>query len=532
MRLTIANHLGIAAMLSIVALSAIPRAAAQVGGAWTATAPSELHGAPTDTASQPLLEARVVGIAPTRSANEEDTRRWAKQDRYSPGARDLSETLPTPYDGRLPNSDLPHYRFAPRTAGADEDSLGPRDEHDTATPSDPFLPVPDSDSPIDVAWPDLDNTLTVIHTPLNYQVPPTAENLPYDWFGGCRPVEHWCNLDMQVRSYYNNDQRIEFTGQEATFGAEGVLAAHLVQQAGSFEFGVLGELFINQPFDRNILVDTPERASYRGNFEIEPLEISQALLTCRRGDVLVGMGKMVTPFGRTYFPLYRNDLSDAPFIRTEAILWRETGFLVQYDPGPWMFTAALTNGSEDRDTNSSKGIVARVGIDLANFAVGASVKWHDGIGSEGQKAFNNHAGVDFMFRHGPLIISGEAIYDEYGYRRPGFDPNDITWGRSIYHRDQNLADDRPISGFGYYVNAVYEAPGWTGVLNYGEFYPEQIGDPIHDVTTRRGFAKWIVHLSTQMDVYTMFMLENTVRNAQAGRDRQGWNVLVGLQYTL
>jgi hypothetical protein len=82
------------------------------------------------------------------------------------------------------------------------------------------------------------------------------------------------------------------------------------------------------------------------------------------------------------------------------------------------------------------------------------------------------------------------------------------------------------------VNALYQAPGWTGVLNYGEFYPQQIGDPIHDETTRRGFAKFILHLSTRMDVYTMFLLENTVRNAQAGRDRQGWNVLAGFQFTL
>jgi hypothetical protein len=305
-----------------------------------------------------------------------------------------------------------------------------------------------------------------------------------------------------------------------------------VHDVGDFEFGVVGELFVNQVFDRNILVDTPERASYAGNFDVEPLEISQALLTGRRGDVMVGMGKMVTPFGRTYFPLYRNDLSDAPFIRTEAILWRETGLLVQYDPGPWVFTAALTNGGDERDTNSSKALVARVGIDLADFACGASVKTQDGIGSEGQKVFNNHVGVDAMVRWGPLVISGEAIYDEYGLRRPGFDQEDIFWGRSIYHRDLNLAYHEPIHGVGYYVNALYQAPGWTGVLNYGEFYPQQIGDPIHDETTRRGFAKFILHLSTRMDVYTMFLLENTVRNAQAGRDRQGWNVLAGFQFTL
>jgi len=42
---------------------------------------------------------------------------------------------------------------------------------------------------------------------------------------------------------------------------------------------------------------------------------------------------MDTPFGRTYFPLYSNSRIDAPFIRTEAIGWRQTGVLLHYKHG-------------------------------------------------------------------------------------------------------------------------------------------------------------------------------------------------------
>jgi len=69
--------------------------------------------------------------------------------------------------------------------------------------------------------------------------------------------------------------------------------------------------------------------------------------------------------------------------------------------------------------NSSKALVARAGIDQPWYALGTSVKWQDGNGSETQKAFNNHVGLDAMIRRGQWTLSGEAIYDQYGLRRPG-----------------------------------------------------------------------------------------------------------------
>ena len=40
-----------------------------------------------------------------------------------------------------------------------------------------------------------------------------------------------------------------------------------------------------------------------------------------------------------------------------------------------------------------------------------------------------------MYRFGRFTLSGEAIYDQYGFTTPGFNPDDIFWGRSIYYRD-------------------------------------------------------------------------------------------------
>jgi hypothetical protein len=372
-------------------------------------------------------------------------------------------------------------------------------------------------------------------------IPLTApENSPYEhvepsWEEGPTPPapSDWFDYQFQAvgRGYYENDQRIEFTGQEATFGAEGVLAGSLAAEYGHWTTQITGELFLNQPFDRNIFVDSPIRQSFRGNFEIEPLEISQLYISARCGNVLFALGKMVTPFGRTYFPLYKNDRRDAPFIRTESILWRETGLLMHYEPGPLVATVALVNGSLERDTNSSKGVIARLGLGGEFHALGASVKVQDGIGSETQKYYNRHVGIDAMLCRGPWVLSGEAIYDQYGFRRP-FDPLDITWGRSFYNRDQFFAPRTPITGFGYYADLGFQGDWWTAHLNYGEFYPRQIGDAIHDRVTRRGLLKVIRHFTSHLDAYGMVLLENDIPLNQAGRRSEGLSLLGGLQFAL
>lgn len=334
-----------------------------------------------------------------------------------------------------------------------------------------------------------------------------------------------------ARGYYMNDQRIQWSGQEATFGAEGALQGQVSHISGHWEAGLLGEFFLNLPYDRNRLRGPDERTSYLDNFEVDTFEISQLCLSIRREQWMVNVGKFVTPFGRYYLPMYTNRLIDAPFIRSESIKWRETGAMIYYDPKPLVVTLGLVNGSENMDTNSSKALVSRIGVDYDSFSLGASVKYQDGIGSEQQKTTNNHVGVDAMYRWGPWILSGETIYDEYGFRRD-YDPNSITWGRSIYYRDRYAPGHTPITGWGYYGNLTYQGQQWTWVFNYGEYYPEQIGDRLHDAVSRRGIVKGIYRFSTHLEGYMMVIVENDLPNSQLGRNRQGLALWAGLQYSL
>lgn len=345
-------------------------------------------------------------------------------------------------------------------------------------------------------------------------------------FGERTRLSVWAN----ARGYFSSDHRVEFTGQEFFAGVEASALFKLVHNEGQWQSAVTGELYFNQAYDRNILVDYPLRESFSHNFDIDTFEISQLFLTAKRNDWSVDIGKFLTPFGRFKAPLVTNERNDAPFIRTESILFRETGIQLRYEPSALRLAAAITNGSEDRDTNSSKAILARAGFDTGVVSGGASVKWQDGIGSEGQKEFNNHAGVDFAVTRGRLTVSTEWIYDQYGIRRPGFDLDDIDWGRSIYNRQLNRGLNEPLSGWGWYGNAVYRHDLATTVLQYGEFHPNPVGDNIHDQVTRRFSTKYIRQISQRLDLFVSGVFENRVENAQDGRFRKGVYVRSGFQF--
>lgn len=346
----------------------------------------------------------------------------------------------------------------------------------------------------------------------------------------CGPNGRTAAWGAVVRAGYFHDQRYEFTGTESTFGAESQLYGELCEPCSLLNLELTGELYLTEPFHRNFLVDYPERESFRHNFDVEPVEISQLNVGWSHGDWAFVCGRFVTPFGRYYLPLFSNNRSDAPFIRSESILFRETGLMLTWEPRDWSLALAMTNGCDGRDTNSSKGVVSRVGIDREHFVGGISVKWQDGQGSEGQKQFNNHAGMDWLFRTGRWAWAGEFIYDQYGIRRPGLDLDSITWGRSLYNRQLNVGLNQPIEGLGYYSSVIYLENCRTWTLTYGQFFPNQIGDPIHDTTTHRLMGQvqwwWSDHASS----YVSTFWENEVPNAQAGRTRYGFYLLTGLQY--
>ena len=343
------------------------------------------------------------------------------------------------------------------------------------------------------------------------------------------------DLGIQARGYYSNDQRIAWSGMEATFAAEGVLATTIKHTYGFWETSVEGQFYLNEVNGGNILENTAERISYAADFEIPPVVIDQLYIRCRNGDFSILLGKFPTPFGRTYFPIDTNSNAlnthiDAPFIRSEAIDWRETGVLLHYEPGWFVGDLAVTNGNPDRDDNSSKGVVARAGLQGENYAAGASVKWQDGDGSDNQKEYDNYAGVDAMCRFGRFTLSGEVIYDQYGFHNP-YDPDDIFWGRSIYYRDSYNPAGGPITGFGYYLDLGYQEDRWYLGLDYGEFYPETIGNPLQDVIIRRGILKFNYSFTPQLQCFNMLLLETSGQIAQLGLSRKGEALLTGLQFT-
>ena len=167
------------------------------------------------------------------------------------------------------------------------------------------------------------------------------------------------------------------------------------------------------------------------------------------------------------------------------------------------------------------------------------LKWQDGIGSEHQKLRRNHLGFDAMYRWGRCQFSAEGIYDEYGFRKSGnnlrgelFTAEDIRWGRSIYYRDTLPKDGKKLTGLGYYVNLNVDFDRWLLMLNYGEYYPRQIGDPRHDQINRRGIVKAVYRFGAQFEFYGMVLREDDLPNTIEGRTRTGTSVLSGLQFLL
>ena len=345
--------------------------------------------------------------------------------------------------------------------------------------------------------------------------------------------EHLTNFEMSgaVRGYYISDQRIQWSGMEAVFGAEAVLAPQITRE---YPWGVTAaksEFLIHQPFGkRNLALSDSNIRKYEPYFDVEPFEISQMYLHISRNNVLsFNIGKIKTPFGRTEYPALLNSRFDAPFIRSgELILTHETGVLISYTPGFFRLDLAGVNGEREKDTNSSKAVIARVGIEKdTDWAFGLSGKWHDGIGSEYDKTFNNYLGVDFKIRlHPRLILSGEMIYDQHGYHQKKGEENGTT---SLYYREIYFNGD-PISGIGGYVDLGNKDDKWNSHLNYGEYYPEKVGNPYHDDPIKRLLINVAYCIMPDIKVFATVLLENERYEEEWRKEQSPYGYLIGFQF--
>ena len=336
------------------------------------------------------------------------------------------------------------------------------------------------------------------------------------------------SIGGRAQAYYSMDERIQWSGVEQTFGAEARLEAALNQTHPWGRWSAEGEFYLNQPFGKTLLLDE-NRIKYKPNFTREPFEISRLALRLQHGGWTWKAGKMETPFGRCRVPVFFNSKWDAPFIRTEAILWRETGLFAVYRRGPFSLEAGIANGEEDRDTNSESARLARIGLEGETWEAGLSVKSQDGISSERQKRFNGHTGMDFQWRRGRVSVYGEIIRDEYGFRHPLAD-EDIFWERSLYERDVFFKGDTPVTGVGGYVGTGIQFDAWSLDLILDAYRPEKIGQPLHDQDVRRALLKGTFRPWASMTAFGVVLLENhrEVRSWQEGR--KGLAVALGAAY--
>lgn len=338
-------------------------------------------------------------------------------------------------------------------------------------------------------------------------------------------------LDLAFRSYAIDDQRIYWSGLEMSFGAEASIRANIEKKFKGGTLTVESEFFIDQPFGKNILTDE-EREDYLANFDVETFRISKLNLALQLGRWNIRFGKALTPFGRHHFDFFSNNLNfGAPFIRTEAILWRETGLTINYRYKFLSFDIAVVNGEENRDTNSSKAGIIRLGTQGKNWSLGFSYKVQDGIGSEQQKEYKGHTGIDFMVRFSRFILSGEWIWDRYGFHRE-FDVDDIYWPRSLYFRDIFYQYKTPIKGKGGYLNLRYESAKLTWNINYGEYYPQEIGHPLHDPPIKRFVAKMAYRFFKNFRLYFTGLIENEREEESWSSGAKPWALLLGMEYNL
>ena len=335
-----------------------------------------------------------------------------------------------------------------------------------------------------------------------------------------------------VRGFYGNDQRIEWSGVEDTFGAEAVLRGRFETENQGWRLAAQAELFLNVPNGRSILSD-PQRDLYRANFEVPPLQVFQLFVEARYDDWSVRLGHFATPLGRYESPMLTNALNDAPFLRTEITGFAETGVLLSWRPGIWSFDVGVTNGEPDLDTNSSKAFISRIGAGTERWSAGIWIKAQDGIGSEQQKRFRSFVGFDAQAIFGPWTIYGEGLIDQHGlYRDLAADGNPLALvPRSLYGRDVFKAFRDPIYGGGFDAGVTWRRERLTVDLNYGLYFPEQIGRSFHDAPIHRGVAKVLFEVAPRLHVYAVGIVENKRPHEIPFFDRAPpFMVLGGLQY--
>jgi hypothetical protein len=336
--------------------------------------------------------------------------------------------------------------------------------------------------------------------------------------------------DIVLRAFLLNDQRLQWSGLETTFAAEAAVAVDWTKRFGGWRIAARGEVFINQKSNENILADE-YRDRYRQNFLFDLFSLKQLYVQASSGALELRIGKFPTPFGRRHAASFCNAQVDLPFIRAESIIPYDTGLLLSLAPRLWRLDVAVVNGSEDRDTNSAKAVIARLGLHGKNWELGVSGKVFGDRGSETQKQYSDHVGVDLRVRAGAFTLSGECIRERYGLRCP-YDEDRIFWPRSFYYRDIFYRPGTPIQGTGGYVDLAWENRAVSVALNYGIYRPQRIGNPLHDAENHRLLASCAVRIARGLSPFVSVLIENDRPREPVFSGASPYMFLAGLQFRL
>lgn len=353
-----------------------------------------------------------------------------------------------------------------------------------------------------------------------------AQNATDPTAAGRQPFHY----QVLLRSFLLDDQRIQWSGLENSFAAEAVLSLNYRRELNGVTLLAGSQIMISQPFSRNILSDE-YRQRYRQNFDIEPFSFKELFIGFQSRSFILRLGKFQSPFGQSEVPSFCNAYSDQPFIRVESIMRWDTGLSLELRPGILRMNLALVNGSEDQDTNSAKSLVARLGLEGKNWALGISGKYFGDRGSETQKLYRDHVGIDMKLLLGALSISAELIHEQYGLHRP-LSEEEITWPRSYYYRDINFDTKTPIKGTGGYLNLKWTARGFVLNLNYGEYIPEKIGQPLHDEVNRRLLASLSLSLFDGLEGFVSLLIENDRPREPVFSGASPYMYILGMQYVI
>lgn len=405
-------------------------------------------------------------------------------------------------------------------------------------PMDGFVPAPRHPGPLDV-------DLQTMRHPFESLVTTVAPVGPAPVPGAIVPLRVPITGDSAVevgglvRGFLWNDQRIVWSGLEATFGAESALRVAAATRDGDWVLGTEAEVFLNMRWGTSILSD-PVRDMFRTNFDVDQYQLVQLYVEAANGPLSVRLGRSRTPFGRYQSPVFTNTFADAQFIRTDVIGanrlggFVDTGLFFHYQPGLFVADLAVVNGEPDLDTNSSKAVISRLGLDGGWWTVGTSAKYQDGVGSETLKRYNNVFGVDGSVAVGPFLVYSEAVYDQHGFTRnpandPNFNPTRLGV-RSLYGRDAfSGKEDDPIGGRGCYVGVTYRETKWILDVSVGRYQPDKIGRPDADRGTTRVLVKTAYQLADHLQFYISALVENSRPQIAPLTNQQPYAVFAGIQ---